>query len=247
MLIRELIFLSMKKRIYLILLSVPVFFFSCKDNTKFTEQLFTNQEITSALRLCKDSAVFYTCNALCLDTAKPGLGYYYFDANSYRITLPPAAKSVMDTLAKHGFDVRLDSLVNRAAERCGNEMVRQFWKAHCDSIVFPNPHATLHGGKSPVTDFVKQTKQTEFISVLVNSVLIEQFKELQVITTWDSLQKAYFNITGIYAPIDILNPAAQQMVTGFFRKMAIEEYAIRTDPSRQGSPKGTMRRVFATL
>jgi len=250
----------MKKRIYLILLSVPVIFFSCKDNSKFEEQLFTNHEITMVLRQCIDSAAFYTSNALCVvdSTPNPKLGYSYFGSNSYRLQLPDAAANVVDTLLAHALDeldsLRINSLkdsvirnMNTAAELCGNDLMRRFWKTVSDSIVFPIPYATLHGGDHAITNFVKQTKQTEFISILVNSILVAQFKELHVTTTWDALQKEYFMITGIYSSIDILAPAAQQMVTGFFRKMAIEEADIRKNPSRWGRPTGLFYRVFATL
>jgi hypothetical protein len=250
----------MKKRIYLILLSVTVIFFSCKDNSEFVEQLFTDSEVSAALRQCIDSAAMRTCNVLCIvDTLKKEYGYSYYDSKSYRIELPAAAKNVVDTLIKHKSGNPLDSLtlisrinalkdsINRAAEQCGNDLMRQFWKPATDSIVFLNPNAILHGGNNAITNFVKQTTQTEFISALVNSILIEQFNELEVITTWDALQKEYSAITGTHSSIDILTPSAQQMVAGFFRKMALEEEKIRNNPNLRGNPNGWLYRVFATL
>jgi hypothetical protein len=242
----------MKKRIYLILLSVTVIFFSCKDNNKFAEQLFTNNQISLALKQCIDSAALRTCNALCVvdTTLPPENGFNYYDSKSYRIELPAAAKNIADTLTGYGFGEQIDSLIfkiNRAAEQCGNDLIRYFWKPTSDSIFFPNPNTILHGGNHAITDFVKQTKQTEFISALVNSILKEQFNELQIITSWNELQKEYHSITGTYSSIDILAPVSQQMAAGFFRKMAIEEVAIRKDPKLRGNPTGWLYRVFATL
>jgi hypothetical protein len=256
MLIRQLIFQYMKKRIYLILLFVTAIFFSCKDNKEFVEQLFTNNQISIALKQCIDSAALHTCNALCVVAVDSG--YSHFEKGTYRLELPAAAKKVLDTLLAHAscendslsINTRINSLIdsiNRAAEQCGNDLIRQFWKPTTDSIVFPNPNAILHGGDHAITDFVKQTKQTEFISALENSILKEQFNELQIITAWDDLQKEYFTITGIYSSVDILAPTAQQMAAGFFRKMALEEAAIRKDPKLQGNPNGWLYKVFATL
>jgi len=247
----------MKKRIYLLLLSVTVIFFSCKDNSEFVEQLFTDNEISIALRQCIDSAAFYTCNALCVVDSglNPKLGYNYYDSKSYRIELPAAAKNIVDTILAYATDemdsLRINSLkdniiyiMNRAAEQCGNNLMRQFWKPTSDSTKFPKPNAILRGGDDAITNFVKQNYQTEFILVLVNSILKEQFDSLQVITTWNELQKEYLDITGVYSSIDILTPAAQQMVAGFFRKMATEEGLIRHDAGRRGSPNGLFYRVF---
>lgn len=241
----------MKKRISLFLLPIIALFFSCQDNSgDFAEQLFTNTEITAALQLCLDSAALHTCNILCVvDTVNEKLGYSYYDSKSYRIALPAAAKSVVDTLAEE-YSERIDSLINninRAAEQCGNQIMIRFWKALADSIVFPNPYATLHGGNSAITDYVKQIKEKEFIAVLINSVLIDHFTDLDVIKTWNELQKIYTDKTGIYSSVDILTPAAQQMVTGFFKQMALQEEAIREKPALQGNSTGLLRRVFATL
>jgi len=243
----------MKKRIYLILLSVTAIFFSCKENTEFAEQLFTNKEISIALKQCIDSTSVRTCNVLCVvdSSLNPKLGYSYYDSKSYRLELTAAVINVLDTLKQYGFDANIDTLlinsINRAAEQCGNDLIRYFWKPLSDSITFPNPNAILRGGDNALTNFVKQTKQTEFIAVLVNSLLLEQFNELQIITRWNELQKEYYELTGTYSSIDILTPSAQQMAARFFRRMALEEEAIRKDPSKRGNPTGFLYRVFATL
>ena len=253
MLIRPLIYKLMKKRIYLILLSISAIFFSCKDNNEFVEQLFTNKEISAALKQCIDSTAFRTCNVLCVVDSSliPTLGYSHYDSKSYRLELPLAAKKVIDTLKQYGFDTNIDTLlinnINHAAELCGNDLIRQFWRVISDTVVFQNPNAVFRGGDNALTNFLKQTIQTEFINVLVNNILLEQFKELQIITTWNELQKEYYDKTGNYSTIDILTPTAQQMVAGFFRKMALEEEAIRKDPAKRGNPKSLLYRVFATL
>jgi len=243
----------MKKRIYLVLLSVTVLFFSCKDKKDdYAEQLFTNNEISLALKVCIDTAAFYTINALCTpDTINKEIGYTYYDAKSYYLDLPDAAKVIVDTLKKNGFDNNIDTLLtnamNLAAELCGKDLIRSFWKPLSDSIKFPVPNAILRGGNNALTNYVKQNYQTEFVSVLVNNLLKEQFKELDIISKWNEWQDEYRKITGTYSSIDILTPTAQQMAAGFFRKMALEEEAIRNDASRRGNKNGLFYKVFAIL
>ena len=232
----------MKKRIYLLLLSVTVIFFSCKDKTdKFAEQLFTDVEITGALKLCIDSAALHTIDAL----YNKELGYSYSDSLS-RLNLPETAKNVKDTLLIHGFETRINTFndsLNIAAGRCGEFLMRSFWRPTIDSIKFPVPNAILRGGANAITNFVKQNYQTEFVSVLVNNLLAVQLNTF-VISEWNNLQNEYRLITGNYSSIDILTPTAQKMVADFFIKMALREADIRKDPALRGSPNGLFYRVF---
>ena len=241
----------MKKRIYLLLLSFIIIFFSCKDNSAFVEQLFTDEQISQALGQCLKNAVDTTCNTLCIvDTSRtPEYGYTYYDAASYRIELPSGTKRVVDILTEQGYKNQLDTLIveiNRAAEQCGNNITR-FWTPVINNITFPNPNLILHGGNSAITDFVKEKQQSEFLSQLVSSILAEQFSELKIITKWNELQEIYYNITQEYSSTDILTSTAQQMVAGFFKRMAIAEKAIRDDPNLRGNTNSLLYRVFATL
>ena len=239
----------MKKPIYLLLLAVTAIFFSCKDNSEFAEQLFTNVQISSALKQCIKITVDSTANALCIvDTTKHD-GYYYHADSTYRLTLLPAAKTVVDTLIAHGYKNQIDTLIfnmNRSAEKCGNKIV-QFWESIIKEMAFPNPNKLLHGGNNAITDYVKATKQSEFVAILISSILKEQFDVLNVNTSWNALQQTYFGITENYSSVDILNLTAQQMATGFFKKMAIVENAIRKDPNLRGDKNGWLYQVFATL
>jgi hypothetical protein len=239
----------MKKRIYLLLLAVSAIFISCRDDSgEFVEQLFTNIEITGALRECIKITVDSTANTLAIvDTVDHKLGYFNYADSAYRLALPAAAKIVADTLIKYGYKGRIDTLIfnmNRAAEKSGNEIVR-FWDPVIKAMVFPNPNQLLHGRVTPIIDYVKETRQTEFVSALVSSIYREQLDALQVITEWNQLQQIYIEITGTFSPVDILIPVAQQMANGFFTHMAIVEDAVRKDPKLRGN--GLLYEVFATL
>ena len=244
----------MKKRIYLLLLSVVAIFSACKDNSDdFVEQLFTDAQISSALKQCADSVAMKTCNTLCIvdTTGQEKLGYYYYESKSYRIELPNDMKQIADTLKEYGFQNKVDSLIfiiNRAAEQCGNR-ITQFWKPVINDITFPKPNSILHGGNSAITDFLKANKQSEFVAALVSSILSEQFTALNVDAAWSQLQAKYVEITGSYSPtpLGIITPTAQQMVAGFFKKMALEEAEIRTNKTLQGNPNGLLYKVFSTL
>jgi len=242
----------MKKRIYLILLSIVAIFFSCKDDSgQFEEQLFTNAQITNALQECIRATSDTTLMVLCIvDTLHETFGYYYYDSKAYRIGLPAAAKQVIDTLSAYGFSGTIDTLVfniNRAAEQCGNKIKSLFFTPLAKDIAFPNPYQTLHGKSSAITDFVKEIKQNEFLTLLKASVLLEQFNALEVIPSWNILQEEYYKITEKYVSIDILSPAVEQMVDGFFKNMALEEEAVRNNSNRRGDKNGWLFRVFATL
>jgi hypothetical protein len=242
----------MKKRIYLILLSVVVIFFSCRDESgKFEKQLFTDEQISSALKECIRATSDSTLNALCIvDTLNEKQGYYYYDSKAYRIELPTAAKQVIDTLTAYGFGDALDSLIfniNRAAEQCGNKIKSDFLEPLIKNIIFPNPNQTLHGGNSAITDYVKATKQTDFVNMLKTYTLNEQFKALNLFNTWNMLLDEYRKITGTFTSIDILAPSVQQMVDGFFKEMALWEKKVRDNPELGGDKKGWLYQVFITL
>ena len=243
----------MKKRIYLILLSIVAIFFSCKDDSgQFEEQMFTSAQITAALQECIRITSDSTLNALCIsDTLYKKRGYYYFDSDSsYRINLPAAAKQVLDTLDKYGFadaDSILTLNINRAAEQCGNKIKSDFLTPLAKDITFPNPNQILRGAGTPLTDYVKQTRQNEFLTLLRTSVLLEQFNALEIISSWNMLQEEYYKITEQYVSIDILSPTSEKMVEGFFKKMAIEEDAVRKNLDRRGPETGWLFRVFAIL
>ena len=240
----------MKKRIYLLLLSVIAIFSACKeDSDEFVEQLFTDSQISAALNQCADTAATKTCSTLCfVDTSgEKKLGYYNFDSKSYRIDL---VNHIVDTLVAHGYQDKVDSLIfilNRAAELCGDK-ITQFWTPIIKNTTYPKPNLVLHGGNSAITEYFKTTKKSEFVATLV-AYLPVQFTALNVDSTWTQLQNKYIEITGSYSPtpFGIITPTAEQMVAGFFKKMAIEEAAIRANPALQGNPNGLLHRVFSTL
>jgi len=240
----------MKKRIYLLLLSVVSIFSACKDKSdEFFEQLFTDSQITTALNQCADTIALKTCNTLCIadTTGEEKFGYYYFDSQNYRIDL---VNQIVDTLLANGYQDQVESfifLLNRAAEQCGNR-ITQFWTPIIKNMTYPKPNLVLHGGNSAITEYLKTTNKSEFIATLV-AYLPDQFSALKVDSTWSKLQDQYFDITGSYSPtpFGIIAPTAEQMVAGFFKKMAIEEEAIRKNPALQGNPNGLLFRVFSTL
>jgi len=242
----------MKKRIYLILLSVIVIFFSCKDDSgQFEKQLFTNEQINIALKDCLQLTSDTTLNTLCIvDTVNKKLGYSYYESEAYRIDFPAAAKPLIDTLTAYGFGDAMDTLIiniNYAAEKCGNKIKSEFLQPLIKKITFQNPYQILHGENSAITNYVKKNNQTEFIALLKNSILLEQFNTLKIISTWNTLQEEYYNITGKYSAIDILDSSTQQMVDGFFKLMGVWEEAVRNDPKLRGKETEWFYRVFATL
>jgi len=240
----------MKKRIYLLLLSVVAIFSSCRDNSgDFVEQLFTDAQISTALRECLRLASDSTLRTLCVvDTLTPKEGFYLFDTLKYRIELPAAAQQITDTLSTYGLGEVIDSLIfdiNKAAELCGTKLKKET-DTTIKNLQFPDPKLILHGRKNAATNFFREKHKDDFISSLINNVLIEQFNKLQIIARWNELQENYFQLTGKYASIDILTPAAQQMASGYFKLMALVEEAIRNKPELRGKSDGLLNKVFET-
>jgi hypothetical protein len=242
----------MKKRIYLLLLSVVVIFSSCKDDSgDFVEQLFTDEQISMALRDCLRLSSDSTLNMLCMmDTVLlKDHGYFAYDSASYRLELPAAAKQIMDTLILHGFEEILDSLIfniNQAAELSGKKLKNQFLDTTIKLIVFQSPRLILRGGNNTITNYFKEREQNEMFSELKNSIFLEQVNKLDIIQTWNELQETYFHITGKYTSVDILAPSVQQMMDGFFTMMAIIEEAIRNNPELRGKSDSLFNKVFET-
>jgi hypothetical protein len=243
---------AMKKRIYLLLLSVIVIFSSCKDKTNlFAEQLFTNEQISTALRDCISITSDSTLNTLCVvDTLGEDFGFNYYDLGAYRIEFPASAREMIDTLVAYGYKEQIDSLIfiiNRAAEMCGNNLKNQFLAPLAKNITFTNPGTVLRGGNTAIADYVKTTKHTEFVSSLVSYSLVEQFGKLQIMAKWNALQEKYYELTEHYSSVDILNHGAQQFVSQFFKKMALVEVDVRKNPGAYSNTNGLLYRVFSTL
>jgi len=238
---------SMKKCTSLLLLAVTLFFCSCEDNSNYVKQLFTDTQISGAITQCIDSTIVRTLNVLCITGDE--FGFYYYADSAYRIQLPPETNSMVDSLKIYGYEADIDTLIldmNRAAEQCGDN-IKRFWNPIVSAFTFPNPNLLIRGGNSAITEFVKTTRQTDFANALSSSILIEQFNTLNVIARWDDLQKRYFEETGEYSSISILIPAVQQLSDGFFRKMALEEEALRKEPALRGPTTGLLYKVFENL
>jgi hypothetical protein len=236
------------------MLSIAVVFFSCRDDSgDFEEQIFTNDQITLALRDCIKVTSDTTINVLCIvDTLEKNIGYYYYSDSIYRIELSAAAKQVIDTLRAYEFeniDEIIDSLtfnINRGAEQCG-KAITDFWEPIIKNFSFPNPNKTLHGNSTAITDYVKATQQSELINLMKNYTLKENLTKLGVFTTWTMLLEEYYEITGSLLTIDILDYSVQQMVNGFFKEMALWEEKVRENPELRGKEDGWLYKVFATL
>ena len=243
----------MKKSFYILLLSVSVILFSCRDDSgKFEEQLFTISQMSTAIRQCITISSDSTMNTLCIvDSINQKYGYYYFDENSYRITLPAAAQQVVDTLTEYGFGETIEKLIsdiNVAAEQCGYNIKRDFFTPFVESTTFSHPYDLIYNDSySAITDYVQSIKQMDFITILSTSILNDQFDDLNINTRWELLLKEYNNITDKYVSIELLPDVSKKMVNGFFTVMSTVEEEIRKNPELRGEKSSMLYLVFATL
>ena len=247
----------MKKSFYILLLSVSVILFSCRDDSgKFEEQLFTIAQMSTAIRQCITISSDSTMNTLCIaDSINQKYGYYYFGDSSYRITLPAAAQQMVDTLTEYGFGETIEKLIsdiNLAAEQCGNSIKRDFFTPLVESTTFSHPYDLIYNDSySAITDYVKSIKQMDFITVL-SSILNDQFDDLKfddlsIHNRWEQLLKEYANITDKYVSIELLSDVSKKMVNGFFTVMGAVEEEIRKKPELRGEKSSMLYLVFATL
>ena len=237
----------MKKITFLIVSLTVLFIASCTDESgKYSQQLFSDNEISTALKqcltYCSDSA-----NHHLLVSDNDTYGYYHYNNNVYRLQ-PSALTSVFDTLRKYGHSDNVDTFIyklNNAASSCSIE-VKDYFRNVTSDILFDNPVAILYGFQHALTDYFRKIYTYPFITA-VASFLPSCFTDHEIPMLWNELLSIYANYDLQPVNIDLQWQTAQQMVIGFLKEMEIEEMNIRTQVSHRGSKETTLYRVFATL
>lgn len=228
------------KKINLLVISIILLsFLSCKDTTEdYVRSYFTDTQLSSVIKECLNLSV---------DTANAHLsvpdGFYLYNKEKYRITLPSSASTLISVLTDHDEQELLDTLVlriNRAAEISGDQIKRQFATA-ISASTFTNPDALLRDTIHAMTTYFQNTKTLSLISALRNHIE-QNLNSTRATTAWQEALTIYQQHESQPLSIDLTGSVTQQVIENIMAEMAIEESYIRTDTTHQIS--NLMRNVF---
>ncbi|MBR4918635.1 MAG: DUF4197 family protein [Bacteroidales bacterium] len=223
----------MMKKFQFLCLAVlcAMFFSSCKDDSgTYAEQLFTNSEKAAAVKACLnsslDTAVAHLCTSGGFSEYKDGLYMLDFSAN----------RSMMDTLAAHGFGNLSDSLIfhaNRMAESC-NSVVKTAFEDAIDNLVVYDYDALIKGGDYAITDYFAEMKSNTLKDAMRSQVQI-RMNVFGVDNSWNEMANQYYQITNQPVTYDVQGYILEKMLNGILEEMRCEEYMIRNDETHRVS------------
>ncbi len=214
----------MKNYTKLFLFLFPILLWSCKDTSgDYIEQIYTNEEMNSAIKSCltvtKDTAI----NHLCILNG-------FNENEEYRIDFPTALQPVSDSLVAHGMGYLMDSLVlkiNRSCEMNGNTMTSTF-NTVISSIAVTNPETLINGSNSAITDYMK-TNYALTLQVALLESFTSQLNTTGALSCLNEIMTEYYNLGGGMINLDLPQYVTNQCLLKVFSEMAVEENLIRTD------------------
>lgn len=230
----------MKKITQLFLFLFPILFFSCEDKSgDYIDRLYTDVEMTNAIKSCltvsKDTAI----NRLCIPNG-------FTNSELHRITLPTALQPVKDTLTAHGKEYLIDTLldkINKCCETIGNDLAAAF-TTNINSISIADPEALISGSDHAITDYY----QTNYRNSLVTAVSVKFNAQLNTIGAMNCLNEImieYNNYTTNTVSADLPTHVMNSCLTAIYNEMANEEALIRSD--KQHRVTDILIKVFGNI
>lgn len=222
----------MKKITYLLFAFVAFCCVSCYDESgEFVEQMQTDENITLGLRACLKTAVD-TANAhLCVDN-----GFSSYNNKAYAIIFPSTVSAIRDTLTAHGEQALIDTLLartNRAAESIGDAM-KTYFSATITAMKFDNPSKVLKGDKDAATKVLENNYDASLKTAITPSISTKLTTK-GAKSAWLEVLNAYAKYNSAPVGFDYEQYVVNQIFTGFYSEMKIEEANIRTLPSHRVS------------
>lgn len=237
------------KRLKLLFLLLPILcLVSCNDESgEYVNQLFTEQEMVTALKQCVTACVD-TANAHLSVVEVNNYGFESYSSGIYKIGLPIHYQYVIDSLVQHGHSELIASFghnLNVAASSCGNA-IRNYVTTSLADFNFISPLALLHGDSVAIVDFFYTMSQVSFLGMLKSQVSLQPtYREAE--TQWNEICTLYQQYTGQNISLDLRVQVAEQMLYGIYEEMKREEILIRTDVSHRGNSTGKMYSVFGNF
>lgn len=220
----------MKKITYLLFAIVAFCCVSCYDESgEFVEQMKTDEEITLGLRACLKTSVDTANSHLCVDK-----GFSAYKNNAYTIGLPAAASAIRDTLAAHGKQALIDTLLvktNLAAESVGDAMKTNF-SATITAMKFDDPSKVLKGANDAATKVLQNNYDASLKSALTPAIT-SKLTTKGALSAWADVLAEYAKYNNKPVSIDFEQHVINQIFAGFYAEIKIEEANIRTIPSHR--------------
>ena len=230
---------KMKKFQFLLLGLMAFMMVSCEDTSgDFIANQLTYTQMENAfsdcLSLSTTKAVEYLCPENELGYAL-GYGFYEYESQAYRITLPNTARAIVDSLTVHGKGALIGTMVlhiNRAAEASGSAIGKAFSDArsgltytnHQSMVTTSNTRALTSYFKTQCYNQIRQSLQTP-VQLKLN--------EKGVQAEWNQILSEYYTYNPQPVSLDLYGHIVDKMLEGIFTEMGKAETLIRTDATWQ--------------
>ncbi len=149
------------------------------------------------------------------------------------IPLPGALKAVQKVLKSIGMSDLTDDLelrLNRAAEAAAPEAQELFWEA-IGEMSFEDVQQIYNGPDDAATRYF-QDKMTPPLTERMQPVVDRSLADVGAIRSYDKMMKQYESVPFVPdAKADLSSYVVEQAMDGIFHYVAIEEAAIRNNPT----------------
>ena len=231
----------MRKLHFFLLGLLALTFVSCKDTSgDYATDLLTISQMEEAFDYCLTLSTAYAVDNLCpeneMDYAM-NHGFYEYENQRYRITLPASAQAISDTLTAHGQAALIDSLVlhiNRAAEASGNDITSAFLSA-LNSLEYVNHQGLLNTTSTDALSRYFKTQCGSQIHQSLQTPIQMKLNEKGVQSEWDDILNQYYLYNPQAVSIDFYGHIVDKIIDGVFAEMGKMEGLIRQDESYQVS------------
>lgn len=229
----------MKKLQFLLFGLLAFVMVSCEDTSgEFVTNQLTYSQMENAFSDCLSLATTIAVEYLCPEDEEDyaqHYGFYEYQDEAYRITLPSAARAIVDSLTAHEQGALIDSMVlhiNRAAEASGSAIGSAFSTAR-GSLTYVN-HQTLASPSytTALTNYFKTQCYSQIRQSLLTPVQLK-LNEKGVPEEWNNILSAYYAYNPQPVSIDLYGYIVDKMMEGVFAEMAKAEKLIRTDATWQ--------------
>lgn len=230
-------YIKMRKLQFLLLGLIAIVLVSCKDTSgKYIARQLTYTQMENAFNDCLELATELAVECLCpvdeLDYIL-GYGYYDYEDQLYRITMPTSAHAIVDSLNAHGQGALIDTMVlhiNRAAEASGSAIGSACSSARSNLTYTNHQGLASTSNTSALTEYFKTQCSAQIHQSLMTPVRMK-LTEKGVPEEWDNILSVYYTYNPQPVSIDIYSYIVDKMMEGVFAEMGEAEALIRTDPT----------------
>lgn len=222
----------MKAYKFLLLVVATVLFVSCEDRSgKYVKYIYTDAELKNAYNSCLTLATDTALAHLCVTD-----GFYMYDNQSYRITLPSEMNFISDTLRAHGQGALIDTFVlhiNRAAE-LGGDNFRKAFVSSINSLTYVNPNSFLSTNDlTALTSYLSKNAYNTLYDNVLNTMIL-RMNSIGIPVDWSAIVQAYEQYApGTVVTCNFYENSSKQVLDGLLIELGKEETLIRTDKSHR--------------